>query len=234
MTSASSSEELTRLLRDHTRRGAALVVTHDLGLARRVADRVALLVAGALIAEASCDEFFERPPHPLARRFLEQGNCWPGSGGVPELPPHFRWIVSDRLAGMGKPGLLAPVENDLDAIAIAGVRLLVSLTERPLPAELLRARGIRGRHFPIADMGVPAMLQTARLCNEISRAMDAGEGVAVHCHAGLGRTGTILAAVLVWRGAQPSQAISELRATGRAYVQNEAQERFVQRFAEQT
>lgn len=225
-------DELCASLRAHARRGAAVVVTHDLALARRAADRVALLVAGSLIADCDAPELFERPPNALARRFLEQGNCWPGSGGVPELPPHFCWVIPDRLAGMGKPGLLRREEDDLDAMAIAGINLLVSLTERPFPPELLRQHGMRGRHFPIPDMGVPSVGHTSRLCNELSRAIDAGERVAVHCHAGLGRTGTILAAILIWRGSDPERAIAELRATGRAYIQNEAQEQFVRHFAE--
>lgn len=224
---------LEQALRAHTRRGAAVVVTHDLSFARRIADHGALLVAGALLAHGRCPELFEQPRHPLARRFFAQGNCWPGAGGVPELPPHFCWILPDQLAGMGRPGLLGREEDDLEALSIAGIKWLVSLTERPYSVEQLRPFGIAARHFPIPDMGVPAIGPTARLCAEIERALGRGERVAVHCHAGLGRTGTMLAAVLVWLGHTADEAVSEVRATGRGYIQNDAQLAFVRRFAEE-
>lgn len=228
--SAASVEALATRLRDHAQHGAAVVVTHDLAFARRVADRAGLICAGRLVSEAEARTFFEAPPDELTRRFLEQGNCWPGPAPAVSLPSHFRWVLPGRLAGMGRPGLLGPVEADLEAIALAGVTQLVTLTEEPLPAALLSPFGLRARHFPVRDMGVPALHTTAGLCREVERAMAHG-AVALHCHAGLGRTGTLLAAVLVWLGREPDRAIAELRALGRSYVQNRAQEDFVRRFA---
>ncbi len=228
--SAASVEALAGRLREQARHGAAVVVTHDLAFARRVADRAGLICAGRLVAEAEASAFFEAPADELARRFLAQGNCWPSASPSVSLPSHFRWVLPGRLAGMGRPGLLGPVEADLEAIALAGVTDLVTLTEEPLPATLLRPFGLRARHFPVRDMGVPALHTTAGLCREIERTMTRGT-VALHCHAGLGRTGTLLAAVLVWLGREPDVAVAELRALGRGYVQNRAQEDFVRRFA---
>lgn len=51
-------------------RPATVTVTHDLTFARRVADRIALLVRGHLVAQAPRDEFFELS-HPAVRQFLE-------------------------------------------------------------------------------------------------------------------------------------------------------------------
>lgn len=208
-----------------------VLVTHDLRLARGVADHAALLVDGRVVESASADTFFTAPRSELAARFLRQGNCWPSEPTV-SLPDHFKWIVQGALAGMGRPGLLRADEDDLTAIATAGVRVVVSLTERAMSADLLRAFGLSGRHFPIRDMGVPALGPTARLCAEIARSMETGAPVVVHCHAGLGRTGTILAATLVWRGAEPDEAIATIRGTRPGYVQTKAQQDFVSRFAE--
>ncbi len=212
-------------------RGAVLLVTHHLGLARSVADEVALFVAGRLHAVGAAPVFFDAPPSDLARRFLTQGNCWPAPA-PPTLPSHFQWIDAPRLAGMGWPGLLGDQETDLVAIASAGVSMLVSLTEQPFDRETLRAVGIVGRHFPIVDMRVPAIGPTARLCRDIERAVASGEGVAVHCRAGLGRTGTVLAAYLVWCGTAPDAAIATLRGLRRGFIQTQQQERFVHQFAE--
>jgi len=229
--SAQEITELIKALRAHTIRGAAIVVTHDQAFARKVADEICLLCAGEIAGHAEADDFFEHPPSDLAAQFLKLGNCSPQPAPAP-LPPHFNWIIPGQLAGMGKPGLTGDMDQDLTAIATAGITHLVSLTKELFPAEKLRPYGISGRHFPITDMSVPAIGTTASLCRDIKRKMESGNGVALHCHAGLGRTGTILASVLVWLGKTPDEAVQEIRAIGKGYIQNKAQLDFVYRFAE--
>jgi tungstate transport system ATP-binding protein len=56
---------------DHTRRGTTLVwATHNLFQARRVADRVALLLDGRLVELAPAAEFFDRPRDPRTAAFV--------------------------------------------------------------------------------------------------------------------------------------------------------------------
>lgn len=228
---ASDVEELIAALRAHVSRGAALVVTHDMTFARRVADEVCLLCAGEVIASGQAKDFFDRPPNELAARFVSQGNCWPAGSLVPELPSHFHWLLPGRLAGMGRPGLLRDVEEDLASVAAAGVGVLVTLTSDPIPGHLLKSVGLQGRHFPVRDMGVPGLGPTARLCREIERRIETG-GVALHCQAGLGRTGLLLACMLVWLGRKPDEAIREVRTVVEGYIQSNAQLRFVAQFAD--
>jgi atypical dual specificity phosphatase len=218
--------ELGQLLRRRAERSACIVVTHDISFARRFADEVCLLCAGKLEAQGRSPDFFDAPPTELARRFVEQGNCWPAPAR-PQLPPHFHWVLEGQLAGMGAPGLLGDAEQDLCAIATHGIGLLVSLTRQPVPASLLRSFGIQGRHFPIEDMGVPALGATLRLLHEMSRSIAAGVPVAVHCQAGLGRTGMLLAAYLIAQGASPDEAIRTVRAIVPQYIQSQAQLRFL-------
>ena len=228
---AAAHRDLVVALRRHARAGAAVVVTHDLSLARAIADDICLVCAGRIEAACTGAEFFGSPPTDLCARFVKMGNCWPAPEPLP-LPNHFRWVLPGLLAGMARPGLLGEEEDDLAALAGAGIGYLVSLTEEPFPPAKLRAFGIDGRHFPIADMGIPALGPTAHLCRSIQRWMASGSRVAVHCHAGLGRTGTVLAATLVWLGQNADDALSGVRAVQPMYVQTLAQRNFVHRFAE--
>ncbi len=49
-----------------------IVVTHEMGFARRVADRVIFMDAGQIVEQAPPDEFFAAPRHARTREFLEQ------------------------------------------------------------------------------------------------------------------------------------------------------------------
>lgn len=49
-----------------------VVVTHEVGFAREVADRIFLMDSGVLVEEGSPQEFFRNPKQERTRRFLEQ------------------------------------------------------------------------------------------------------------------------------------------------------------------
>lgn len=223
-------DPLITRIRERATRGAAIVVSHDLSFTRSVADDVCLLCEGELIAHCTAREFFDRPREDLVAQFVRSGSC-AQVAPPPALPRHFYWTLPGQLAGMGRPGLMQELDDDLFAIAHAGVDLLVSLTEDPLPRTRLRPFGIVGRHFPVSDRGVPLMSETVSLCRELLQAIDSGQRVAVHCRAGLGRTGTILACLSVCRGQRAQDAISQLRRLAPGSIQTDIQESFVHRLA---
>jgi atypical dual specificity phosphatase len=143
------------------------------------------------------------------------------------MPPSFRWIVPGRLAGSGLPGLLVPVEEDLEFLAEHGIRTVVSLTETA-PAATGTAP-FRWEHFPLADMSHPTPREAGRVCAAVVRAMEEGATL-VHCRAGLGRTGMIAACVLVSLGRGAQEAVAEVRRVHASYIQTRAQEQFVGHF----
>lgn|SRR5690606_9496754 len=49
-----------------------LCVTHEMGFARSVADRVIFMAEGKILEEASPNEFFDNPQHPKTQTFLGQ------------------------------------------------------------------------------------------------------------------------------------------------------------------
>jgi polar amino acid transport system ATP-binding protein len=58
---------MEKLARDHM---TMLVVTHEMGFAREVADRVVFMEKGSIVEEGSPDELFYHPKHERTREFL--------------------------------------------------------------------------------------------------------------------------------------------------------------------
>lgn len=143
----------------------------------------------------------------------------------------FFWILEGKLAASAKPGLLAPFEEDLEDLRYYGIDLVVTLTELPLEPSP-EAHGLAGLHFPIPDMGAPFPKEAADLVDTILRRMDDGETVLVHCRAGKGRTGTILACCLVAMGKKPAQALMEVRRINPYFVESAIQEQFISDFGD--
>lgn len=149
-------------------------------------------------------------------------------------PRGFLWLLPGQLAGTPWPGVVHDVRYDLDALRSVGITRLISLTEKPFDAVLAAEFGISSLASPMPDMAPPTLEQGLVLCRAIDRALAAGEVVAVHCHAGLGRTGTVLAAYWLWRGCGrigAPQALEDVRRVGPGWVQSEAQVRFLEEFA---
>jgi atypical dual specificity phosphatase len=122
-------------------------------------------------------------------------------------PLAIRWVHERVLAGVPRPGLLGSLDRDLSALAAAGVRMLVCLEESQVLTPAILARyGIESFALPIPDMDVPSLDDACGLCALIDDAIGSGTPVAVHCRAGLGRTGTMLCAYLIWKGLDPDDA----------------------------
>jgi len=49
-----------------------VVVTHEIGFARQVADQVVFMVDGAVVESGSAEQVLERPVHKRTRSFLEK------------------------------------------------------------------------------------------------------------------------------------------------------------------
>jgi len=75
-------EQMVHIMKNLTARGITMVVvTHDIGFAREVADRVVFMDAGYILEEQAPSVFFSNPSTPRARSFLrltaEGGDTYP-------------------------------------------------------------------------------------------------------------------------------------------------------------
>jgi len=142
---------------------------------------------------------------------------------------------------MSAPGRERTLAADLDELAEKhGCVALVSLTSdheldilriADLP-ERAAERGIRLLHFPIGDFSTPESTDSViSLAAEIVHVARGGGMVAIHCWAGLGRTGLVAACCLVALGLGPDHAIAAVRQCRPHAVENSDQEGFVVRFA---
>jgi len=122
-------------------------------------------------------------------------------------PYFFTWIDEPLLAASAEPG--GP--EQLAWLRSEGVDILITLTEEPLPRTWIDSAGLMSVHVPVPDMDIPTVDQIDEVLSVIDKAKASKMGVAVHCLAGKGRTGTVLAAYFVRQGLTADEAIRKVR-----------------------
>jgi atypical dual specificity phosphatase len=254
--SDNQAASVLKVLKCWSEKNCVLMAAHHQKQVREVADRVVLLAAGRVQEATDTAVFFASPQSSAGREFVDSGTCTsPRPDAAPEdlaedvdLPPPlpdqartamsawagpngFVWLEKGRLAGTPRPGVVHDLEADLQALSRVGVTRLLTLLEQPLNApDLLADYGIEAFHVPIDDMSAPTNVQALGFCRLIDQWLQAGEVVAVHCHAGHGRTGTALAAWRIWHGATATDAVDHLRRLERRWIQSLEQAEFLERF----
>lgn len=123
-----------------------------------------------------------------------------------DKPTFFSWVRESKIAASGRPFSKAQIEW----LKENGVTAILSLTEDPLPEEWLS--GIEAFHVSMMDHAPPSHDHMKRAADYLYSATADGKVVLVHCLAGKGRTGSVLAAYLMtYEGKTARQAIDELR-----------------------
>jgi atypical dual specificity phosphatase len=142
-------------------------------------------------------------------------------------PSGFSWIEKPLLAAMAQPEDL----SELRWLRKQGIQILLSLTEEAPRRDWINEAGLMVVHVPIIDMEAPTQEELDRCMSAIAKAQGRDLGVGIHCGAGLGRTGTVLAAYFVTKGLTAKNAMARIRRLRPGSIETEEQAEAVVEFA---
>jgi len=253
---AEEVERMVKFIKKQAQKRGIVMTTHNQKIAKSLGGMTSL-IAGGWLQETQCtDDFFNSPITEEAKRFIKTGSCnLPSPNAKPEnvnpdmiasirLPPKeatnykshvlgpngFLWLKKGQLAGTPRPGLLVDIEQDLKALKRVGITDLISLTERPINTRKCQHFEINVIASPVRDMQAPSTDQALILCKKTDQLLNNKRSVAIHCRAGLGRTGTLLACQLIYEGNTALSALKKVRHIEPRWIQSQTQVNFLQEF----
>ena len=148
-------------------------------------------------------------------------------GMVTGRPDNFSWLIENKLAGSAIP----TSKDEINWLQEQGVKSIVTIREEPLDENWVE--DVKYLHVISNDMGVPEFSDLVNSVDYIHKRITEDEPVMVHCLAGLGRTGTILACYLIkYEKISAKNAIQKIREKRHGSIQSFTQEEIIFRFEE--
>lgn len=147
-------------------------------------------------------------------------------GMITGKPDNFSWLIPEKLAGSAIPTSFDEIKWVLDE----GVKSIVTIREEPLDEDWISEMNYL--HVLSDDMGVPSFDDLKTSVDYVHEKIQNNEPVMVHCLAGLGRTGTILACYLIkYEKMSAEDAIQHVREKRRGSIQSFVQEELIFQYA---
>ena len=149
-------------------------------------------------------------------------------GRVADRPTNFSWVIDGKLAGSGLP----MTYSQFFWLIKHGIKTIITVREVPLPLNWftdsinnIDRDNINYLHLRVEDFGAPSIEEIDSTVEYIQHQTDNRKPVMVHCAAGKGRTGTVLAAYLLKNeNLTADQAIKKIRKLRPGSIQSNIQE----------
>ena len=144
--------------------------------------------------------------------------------GIEDIRKHLAdayWVIPDKfLAGPYPKGWYdEEVRKKVDTLIEAGISLFVNLTEpgeMPSYLDILNqqahvyGKSVEHWNAPIIDWGITTSNKMVEILDKIDTSLESGKKLYLHCHGGIGRTGTVVGCYLVRHGMQPGAALKQI------------------------
>ncbi len=155
------------------------------------------------------------------------GDAWRKVHGiVTGKPDNFSWLIENKLAGSAIP----TSKDEVQWLHEQGVKSIVTIREEPLDNGWINKMNYL--HVLSDDMGVPTFEDLANSIDFIHERIQNNEPVLVHCLAGMGRTGTILACYMIkYQKMSAEDAIQHIREKRHGSIQSFVQEEMIYQYA---
>ena len=147
-------------------------------------------------------------------------------GMITGKPDNFSWLIENKLAGSAIP----TSKDEVKWLQEEGVKSIVTIREEPLDEDWISEMNYL--HVQSDDMGVPSFDDLKTSVDYVHEKIQNNEPVMVHCLAGLGRTGTILACYLIkYEKMSAEDAIQHVREKRHGSIQSFVQEELIFQYA---
>jgi atypical dual specificity phosphatase len=145
-------------------------------------------------------------------------------GRMLNRPTNFSWVIEGKLAGSGMPMNY----SQFLWVMTHGIKVIVTVREVPLPSKWFsngNGDDVDYFHLRVEDYSAPSLEEIDNTIDYIQQQISKNKPVMVHCAAGRGRTGTILAAYLIKKeNVTANQAIKKIRSIRPGSIQSNQQE----------
>jgi hypothetical protein len=160
------------------------------------------------------------------------------SDADPATPLDIWWAIPGVLAGMSMPFIhplryetpgaaLDAFPDELPALWEADIRAMVCLLNMPSAVDVYASAGVAFHLLPLADGTAPTFEQFQHFLAFVASQHALGHAVAVHCEAGIGRTGTLLAGFLIVSGSNLETAVTHVRSLRPGAIETNQQLQFL-------